>query len=131
MKFMLGLIAVIVIVLILLFKLGLFTGEDPKAAAEALHKSVTPGMTWQQVVDIRAPKKFAKLRAESLTGTSAPRKFDRAMLEDGLADGEYPEGFTFPYTFSAGEAVQVVFDDKGKVIGVEDMPTAKDLFSPH
>jgi hypothetical protein len=131
MKFMFILMAVLAVVVLLMVQLGMFTAEDPKEAADELRNMVKPGMTWQQVVDIRMPKKYAKVKPEALGGTSAPRKFDRAKFEQAVPKGSYPDGFTFPYTFSAAQAVQVLFDAKGTVIVVSDAPTMKDLFGPH
>jgi len=127
MKVAIGLFLLVVVLGLAAFKLGWLTPEDPKAMVAEIHNSVKPGMTWQEVVDIRRPRKYVKVNLQSFTGKTSPIDFDRDQFEDAMKKNSCPDGFMFRYTFSVGEIVEVSFDGNGKVQWVEDPITYSDL----
>ena len=131
MKFMLGLIVCVALVFVALFALGAFEADDPKVQADEIRNTVKPGMTWEQVCEIREPRKYVLGSMTAIDGTSSPIKFDRAEIAEKLAQKKFALGFGFQYLFSSADAVQVMFDEQGQVVSVTDMMTVKDLFNTH
>ena len=123
MKVVLGLIVLIGVVIAAMFGLGLFSSEDPQVTLDNLKNSVKPGMTWQQVADVREPRKFTRVRFQAMGGRTQPEKFDRAKIADCISKSEFSQGFTFEYRFSNAHALEVIFDDQGTVEALGDLLT--------
>lgn len=101
--------------------------DDQKIPADKIRNSVKLGMTWEQVAEIREPRKYALIRAAAMGGRLSGRKFDRETIAKAVESGGMTEGFAFEYRFSGTEAVEVLFDSGGTVIYVGDLPTINDL----
>ena len=106
---------------------GGFVGMDPAADAQNFTKSVAPGMTWQEVVAVKKPRKVIPLNPTNMTGQSNPLKWDQA--EGALNNNSYTDGFIFPYVFSADHQYEVWFDGDGKVTDIQKQKTFNDLAS--
>jgi len=130
MKVVLGLIVLIGAIIAVMFGLGLFSSEDPQVTLDNLKNSVKPGMTWQEVADIREPRKFTRVRFNAMGGRTQPEKFDRAKIADCISKGEFSDGFAFEYRFSNAHAAEVIFDSQGTAETVADMVTVGDLLTP-
>lgn len=130
MKVVLGLIVLVVVVIAAMFGLGLFSAEDPQVTMDNLRNSVKPGMTWEQVAEIREPRKFTRVRFQAMGGRMQPERFDRAKIADAVSKNEFADGFAFEYRFSNAHAMEVVFDSQGTVEGIDNLPTFGDLLTP-
>ena len=130
MKAVLGLIVLIGVVIAAMFGLGLFSSEDPQVTLDNLRNAVKPGMTWQQVADVREPRKFTRVRFSAMGGRTQPEKFDRAKIADAISKNEFATGFAFEYRFSNAHAVEVIFDSQGAVETVAKLATVSDLMPP-
>lgn len=122
--------------LFLAFKYGGVASFDPTAEGEAFKAQLAPGMTWQQVAALYAPKKYSvyyeftqKVGGNEFVElrTTAPTDFDEAHLAQRLKAGEMPHGFQFPYHFSAQCSFAVTFDQAGVLSEVVDTLTMADL----
>ena len=132
-KFMLVFIGAIVVVLVAVYYFGGFGSFDPTADGKAARTAITPGMTWQQVINVsKPPAKWTRMLESTVQGMTAVRatpeqKFDEADLKQKLADSKLPYGFTFVYRYSAEIQFQVHFDGQGKSQGTSDLPKITDL----
>ena len=130
MKAMIVLIVLVGAVIAIAFGLGLFSSEDPQVTLDNLRNAVKPGMTWQEVADVREPRKFTRVRFQAMGGRTAPEKFDRAKIADAISKNEFSQGFAFEYRFSNAHAVEVIFDSQGTVETVAKLATVGDLLTP-
>lgn len=128
MKFLIGLIIVIALALVAVYNFGGFDSLDPAAQAAQFKTSVKPGMTWDQVADVQAPRKLVPLDPGTFNGERQALDFDRNTTAAAISGGAYPYGFVFKYQFTDAEAYQVIFDETGTTVAVEDLMTARDLF---
>lgn len=117
------------VVLIVLVGVGIWgayqfgmQGMDPAVEAQQFSGKVQPGMTWEQVADVKAPRKFYPF---SGTGEGGGGEFDREGFK--VVAPTLGQGFNFKYQFSGDHAYQVNFDETGKVSSVEKMRTFNDL----
>lgn len=111
------------------YQFGGFATLDPVAQAAQIRENVKPGMTWEQVCDVRTPRKFYYLDAESMAGESQPQDFDRALMAQLIQNNQVSGGFRFRYNLSADEVIQVDFDGSGTVAAVYEPVTANDLLT--
>ena len=112
--------------------------HDPSKQGEDAKASISPGMSWTQVLDTAGePKKYAYLilKKETIGGveveTMRPSpliKFDRDRVAERVDTGDMPHGFVFRYVFSRSVAFAVQFDPAGNVEVVHDLMTEADLF---
>jgi hypothetical protein len=128
MKLVFGTFALLVLAGVMMFKAGWFTMEDPKQSVKNIQANVTPGMTWQQVVDIQQPRKVTP-HSGDFEVADAPIDFVLSTHEQWIEEGNYEHGFSFDYTFSHADVVSVTFDPKGVVTGVYVDSTVSDLFN--
>ena len=130
MKVLAVLLLVVILGVALLVKLGGVTSFDPAAGVEQFLADVQPGMTWQQVVDIKEPKKYAVYtdNPDRLLGHGAISKFNADKFAANTQKQSYPLGFFFDYTFDAEHAYRVVFDGQGLVEAIEPQMTTADFF---
>ena len=103
---------------------------DPAAGAEQFVADVQPGMTWQQVVDLKEPKKYAVYsdNPDRMLGHGPSSKFDLDRFTATTQTNTFPLGFFFDYNFDAEHAYRVVFDSQGLVETIEPRMTTADLF---
>lgn len=127
MKVLAVLFVLVVIGVALVVKFGGVADFDPAAGADDFVAQVQPGMSWQQVLDVKAPKKYAVFsnNPDRLHGPIV--KFDEATFRSNMQNGGYPLGFFFEYRFDAQNAFNVNFDEQGNVSGVEKIMTMSDL----
>ncbi len=104
-----------------------FSGMDPAAQAAEFKQKVQPGMSWEQVADYKAPRRFYPINPESMNGEGQPVDFVRENLKNDVAAGGLSSGFKFKYTFSGDEQYEVYFDETGTVASVDPMVTFNDL----
>ena len=136
MKALIGILVVVGGMVGLLFYTGMFDFNPVQQAKDARAK-VAPGMTWEQVADaVGDPKEYRVFveRERNVGGQKIKmvelgpaNRFSRDGLKQRLDAGTLPEGFTFPYVFTAAEAFDVVFNAEGNVIGVQDQVGIKHL----
>lgn len=133
MKVLLILFVLIVVAVALVVKFGGVTGFDPAAGAEQFVQDVQPGMSWQQVADLKEPKKYAAYsdNPEKISGHGPIVKFDRDAFAGNMQNNAYPLGFFFEYTFDAERAYNVTFDSQGNVETIENRMTTADLLNPY
>ncbi|MBB6431266.1 hypothetical protein HNQ40_003072 [Algisphaera agarilytica] len=127
MKVLAVLLVVVIVGVALLVKFGGVTDFDPAAGADEFISQVQPGMSWQQVVDIRPPKKFAAFSNNPNRLHGPIVKFDEAAFATKIQNGSYNLGFFFEYRFDAENAYNVNFDEQGNVTSVEELMTMSDL----
>lgn len=123
-----GLIVLIVLVGVALWaviQFGGFASMDPAAQAMEFKQKVQPGMGWEEVCDLREPKKYHSYYDTG--GETQPIEFKRDDLRNDLANGGHRGGFNFKYVFSGDEQYQVNFGSDGKVESVEKMRTFNDF----
>ena len=129
MKGLLILIVVVAIALVGAYQFGGFGGLDPAAQAAQVKGNIQPGMTWEQVCDIKTPKKFKYIDPEAMGGTGQALDFDRAAMADMIKNNQIPNGFQFTYTFAADDVWSVNFDGQGLVTSSEKEKTMSDLMT--
>lgn len=129
MKVLVVLLVVVIALVALVVKFGGVTSFDPAAGAQQFVADVQPGMTWQQVVAVKAPKKYAAFKddPESMMGHGPIVRFDEASFASSMQQASYPLGFFFEYTFDAEHAYNVNFDAQGNVESIEERMTTSDL----
>ncbi|MEO0515206.1 MAG: hypothetical protein AAF086_07925 [Planctomycetota bacterium] len=129
MKVLVVLLVLVVALVALVVKFGGVLSFDPAAGAQQFVTDVQPGMTWQQVVAVKAPKKYAAYKddPESMMGHGPIVKFDEARFASNMQSGSFPLGFFFEYTFDAEHAYNVSFDGQGNVTSIEERMTTSDL----
>ncbi len=129
MKVLVVLLVLVILAVALVVKFGGVAGFDPAAGAQQFVADVQPGMTWQQVVAVKAPKKYAAFKddPESMVGHGPIVKFDETQFASNMQSASYPLGFFFEYTFDAEHAYNVNFDAQGNVESIEERMTTSDL----
>jgi hypothetical protein len=133
MKVLIGLVIVGVIVLGIVYYAGGMRNFDPNAQSKQARAAISPGMTWQQVIDAAGePHKYQTILPKPRGGMTmlepaARVPFDRNSLIKELATNAHPHGFVFPYTFSESTRFLVYFDSKGVVERVSDQIGMADL----
>lgn len=127
MKALLVIFAIVVLAVAGLYFFTDLSSFDPAAQAAEIRQNVKPGMTWEQVVEVRAPVKFEPVNSEAFNGRRQSQKFNREQFAAAMEQGHYPEGFVFPYMFSDAHAIEVIFDEDGKVSSLQKPPTFSDL----
>jgi hypothetical protein len=133
MKVIIGLLILGVIVLGIVYYVGGTQSFDPTAQGKKARAAISPGMTWQQVIDVAGePRKYQTILPRPRGGmtTLAPGAlvpFDRNSLTNELATNGHQHGFVFPYTFSEATRFLVYFDSKGVVDRVADQMGLADL----
>ncbi|MCK4342613.1 MAG: hypothetical protein KAY37_12925 [Phycisphaerae bacterium] len=124
------------LVVFLAYQFGGVATFDPTVEGEALKAKIQPGMTWQQVADLKQPRKYQIIHERKkkvgpdeilmlIPGTKID--YDAAYITAGFQNNTMPNGFIFPYHFSAQSAFQVVFNANGVVQEVGDLGTMADL----
>ncbi|HMQ14491.1 MAG TPA: hypothetical protein PKC49_00820 [Phycisphaerae bacterium] len=116
---------------------GGYSAHDPDAVGREAKQSITPGMTWQQVVDVATrPERYCVFKKEKrrVAGKeveqlrkSMPLDFEQAMFAREFAAGNMNDGFTFHYRFSHQVAFEVFFDSAGRVEAVQNLATVANL----
>ena len=127
MKLIISLIVIAGIVLFLVFQFGGYATLDPAKQMEQFKNNVKPGMTWQQVADVRAPSKYVPLSPDTINGERQPVKFNRDRLAQKIKDDGLKHGFLFRYRFTDADGYKVVFDSAGEARHVTEMFTKRDL----
>lgn len=131
MKALVILIVVGGLALVALYYFGGFADLDPATQGEQFRNAIHEGMTWEEVVDLKEPKKFYAFSSDpsSMTGRGPEQDFSRAYVSDILSKGGVPAGFGFDYVFTGDHAYTLTFDGEGKLTYIEKMRTTKDLFT--
>jgi len=111
---------------------GGVVGMDPAKEAADFKAAVESGlqqgnMTWEQVADVREPRRFIPIDYSNMTGERQPIDFDRDNLRADLAKGHYADGFKFVYMFTSEEQYEVLFAGSGKAVALNDVFTTGDL----
>lgn len=119
----------VAVVVALVVKFGGVTGFDPQAGAQEFVQQVKPGMTWQQVVDVKEPKKWGGISYDAMGGRGPIVRFNRDKFASKMTGAGMPDGFIFDYAFDAENIYEVHFDASGTVTSVEVPMRAVDLFN--
>lgn len=130
MKALVWLLVLVVVVGGGFFLVKSMAGFDPAKQAEQFRSDVRMAKTWQDVLAIEEPSQWAtiNLSPNSLSGVSAPVRFDRKKFEDRASSGSLPaDGFVFYYSFTAEDAIDITFDGSGNLASVDEALTGKDL----
>jgi hypothetical protein len=128
MKTVFVLIMLCVVGIYAVYKFG-FADFDPKQQAVEFKHKVQVGMSWEQLIEIRKPKKVACVDFESEDPMDLRVPFDAEKMRKQVADKQF-DGYTFEFNFSNTEAYGVSLDENGKVTGVSSLMTTGDLFKP-
>jgi len=115
--------------LVALYYFGGFANLDPVAEAEGFRNSLNEGMSWEDVVAKKAPRKFATFSDDpnSMTGTSPDQPFDANLIREAVANRQMPLGFKFDYMFTGDHAWSLHFDGAGRLVAIEPILTTKQL----
>lgn len=110
---------------------------DASKQGKAAQASITPGMTWKQVVDsvgepqelriMHETEKQAFGRTVKSIEPGARTNFNLQGFKSSMNEGQIQLGFIFRYDFSNSVAFVVHFDEAGTVSLVEDAMTMADL----
>ncbi|QQE12327.1 hypothetical protein JD969_02305 [Planctomycetota bacterium] len=124
----------VVFILVVLALVGLYYGGgfanlDPVEQQKNFENNIKVGMSWADVVDERAPRKFIPINPEARLGYGPELKFKKDEVEDNVKNNVYKDGFIFIYAFSANEVTEVFFDEKGNISNIHHPKTVKDLFN--
>ena len=89
MKAMLILIVLGVLAVGAVYYVGRIASMDPVQQAEAFCSEVKPGMTWEQVVDLKQPRKYYQYNPDprSHTGKTVAVKFNRDIIAKAVKEG--------------------------------------------
>jgi hypothetical protein len=101
--------------------------EPPEQQAENFVAAVKPGMTWQQVVAVQAPRRFAEASTTAMGGHKQLQTYSDQVIRDSLAANSFLDGFLFNYQFTADHVYNVWFDQAGNVMTVQKVRTMGDL----
>ena len=131
MKVLAVLLVVVIALVAAVVKFGGVTGFDPAADAESFVQQVQAGMTWQEVADVKTPRKYQVIRddPEAISERGPEVKFDPGRFGTMMQSGGPAGGFIFLYSFDTENVFDVYFDPQGRVISVERPRTAADLFN--
>ena len=135
MKVLLGVMVVIGVAFLAVYQSN--KSFDPEQQHRDAVAAISPGMTWDQVIDVvKPPKKFRRFEKRSVTGLGgsiqtlepgAEMKFDAEKFPGYLDDGRLADGFVFEYLFTADKWLSVHFDNTGTVTEVYEAPTVGSL----
>lgn len=128
MKGLLVLIVLVGVALWAVYQFGGFSGLDPQQQLAELQQKVQPGMTWEQVADIREPRKFY---VYDFTADNPERMvdFNRTAVADMVKNNGVESGFKYRYTLSEAAVFEVDFDGTGKVVSAGKGRSTADLFT--
>ncbi|HON67482.1 MAG TPA: hypothetical protein PLS23_13380 [Phycisphaerae bacterium] len=120
-----------------LYFFGGYNSFDPDKQGRDAKATITPGMTWTQVVAVAGenPKLHTiSIYKSKIAGRTVQQErigpavaFSTAKVASNLAANQYPNGFILSYMFSEQVAFNVRFDSKGVATAIEDAPTIADL----
>lgn len=112
---------------------------DPDAQGEQAFTSIKPGMTWKKVVDVAGePRNWQEVQIKKRSSggieweemeLAVAGKYEASVVRRRIDDASLPDGFVFPYMFSARYAFSVWFDQDGYVTEVTKDRTAADLIN--
>lgn len=108
---------------------GGFSTLDPAAQAKEIQEKVKPGMTWEQVADVKQPRRIYPIDFDTINGEGHPIDFDRGNIANLVSNGSLPNGFLYRFNFSDAHSIGVSFNHEGKVVSVDKLRTAADLFT--
>jgi len=120
-----------------LYLFGGYRSFDPDKQGRDAKAAITPGMTFNQVLAVAGEK--PKLHTISLQTSQVggrtvtqrrvgpPVAFDKNKVAGGITSGRYANGFMLSYIFSQQVAFNVLFDNVGAVVSIEDTATIADL----
>lgn len=126
-----GLIVLIVLIgigLWAVYQFGGFAELDPATQMAQMEQGVKEGMTWEQVADLREPKKLTVFDFSAEFNPEREMDFNRQQLANMIANNQLDGGFKFRYDFSQAAAYEVYFDETGKVTEHGKGRTVSDLF---
>jgi hypothetical protein len=137
MKAMIGLLFVGGLVLGGIYFFGGYNNLDPEQQAAKARAALKPGMSLMQAVKaaggsprIQKMVRFSHTDRGKTYYTSQPGNpvdFDYDKVQKQVKAGELPAGFQLLYNFSLKTAFVAVFDEKGILTDVEDVPTMGNL----
>ena len=125
------LILIILAGLIIVGVYFMVSGVDPAAEGQTFRQTIHTGMTWEEVADLKAPRKFSPVSTnpQNMTGKDPAQDFDRDRMRNLVSNGSLPAGFVFGYKFTNEHAWELYFDSTGKLIDIQDMKTINDLLT--
>lgn len=131
MKVLIGLVVFIALLAAVLYFGGFMTMEDPETQWNNFKSKLKVGMKWQDVAAAHQPRKYREINHKTFTGYGSDMDYNEADIAKRVADGTFPEGFSFPYAFAAEIQYEVIFDSGGKMVEIHKLMTFNDLVSPH
>jgi len=117
MKIVIGLLVLGGIVLFLVFQFGA-SGLSTAEQAKQFREKVSPGMSWEQVADVKEPRKYIEVSRKAMGGERQPINFKRKAMKKMVSNGALADGFIFRYRFDQEHTWNVVFDSAGTVQAV-------------
>ena len=117
MKVVIGLMVVGGLVLFLVFQFGV-SGMNTAEQARQFRSNINEDMTWDQVADVREPRKYVRISPASKTGEGHPIDFSRENVAKVVKNQEMAHGFIFRYTFDPENIWNVRFDSQGNVTSI-------------
>jgi hypothetical protein len=139
MKVVIGIVVLIAIGAAVVYFGGELFRFDPNKQAQDAMASITPGMTWQQVIDtVGDPQKVQVFieREEMIGGEKTtvikpgqPFDYNKSRHVNRIDNGEMPHGYIFVYWYSNASAFDVTFDPDGTVTYVSEKMTPNSLLN--
>jgi len=129
MKVLVILMVLVIAVVALVVKFGGVMAFDPAAGVEDFMENVKPGQTWQQVLDVKTPRKYFIMREdkEGFVGPGPEIRFDADKFATRMQANAPARGFMFKYAFDTENIYDVYFDAAGTVTSIEKPMTMGDL----
>lgn len=121
MKVLLGFFVATGLVLYLVFHFGM-SGYSPEEDAVQVREAIKHDMTYEEILEIRAPRRFETIRTPSAHSgvTRGPdRKLEIEEFKQDFLNDEFELGFVFLYRL-ADKEFEVVFDPDGIVVEIND-----------
>ncbi|MCC6682373.1 MAG: hypothetical protein IT445_15845 [Phycisphaeraceae bacterium] len=128
MKVIMILIVLAIAVVVGLYYVGGVSTLDPAQQATEFYNSLQTGMSWEQVVAMKAPKKFFLPNPDAMGGRTQPQEYNEQVIREAIQNDTVPGGFMFDYMFTGDHAWTLNFDSQGRLTGTEPILTTKQLF---
>lgn len=127
MKVIMILIVLAIAVVVGLYYFGGVSTLDPAQQATEFYNGLQTGMSWEQVVQMKEPKKYFLPNPEAMNGRSQPQEYNEQVIRDAIQNDTIPGGFMFDYTFTGDHAWTLNFDSDGKLYSIDPILTTKQL----
>ena len=137
MKTAVGLLLLLGVAYVAVYKLGGYGSFDPTDQGRKVKAALAPGMTFNQAFDLAGdPRKYriVNKKVQRINGVDVEElvpspevEVDRARIAARVTDNSLPNGFICNYYFSHQVAFALTFDGAGILTQISDSATLSDL----